>query len=96
MMTMKRTDCLILTILVSVFSLAGSFCASAQEMVIPEGYELVDSVVYRHVAGVDSLLAGKDIFHIMPLKARGDEADVEIYQSQTVANSLRALWRYRR
>ena len=89
MMTMKRTDCLILTILVSVFSLAGSFWASAQEMVIPEGYELVDSVVYRHVAGVDSLLAGKDIFHIMPLKARGDEADVEIYQSQTVANSLR-------
>lgn len=89
MMTMKRTDCLILTILVSVFSLAGSFSASAQEIVVPEGYELVDSVVYRHVAGVDTLLAGKDILHIMPLKARGDKADVEIYQSQAVANSLR-------
>lgn len=61
----------------------------AQEIVVPEGYELADSVVYRHVAGVDTLLAGKDVFHVMPLKAKGDKADVEIYQSQEVARSLR-------
>ena len=44
----------------------------AQEIVVPEGYELADSIVYRHVAGVDTLLAGKDVFHVMPLKAKGD------------------------
>ena len=61
----------------------------AQEIVVPEGYELADSIVYRHVVGVDTLLAGKDVFHVMPLKAKGDKADVEIYQSQDIANSLR-------
>ena len=72
-----------------MFSVLGSISASAQEIVVPEGYELVDSLVYRYVSGVDTLLAGKDIFHIMPLKDRGDKADVEIYQSQAIANSLR-------
>jgi hypothetical protein len=56
---------------------------------VPEGYELVDSVVYRYVSRVDSVLAGKDIFHIMPLKANGGNADVEIYQPQEVAAALR-------
>ena len=86
---MKRFDCLIITVLISMFSVLGSISASAQEIVVPEGYELVDSLVYRYVSGVDTLLAGKDIFHIMPLKDRGDKADVEIYQSQAIANSLR-------
>lgn len=86
---MKRFDCLIISVLMSIFSVLGSISASAQEIVVPEGYELVDSLVYRYVSGVDTLLAGKDIFHIMPLKDRGDKADVEIYQSQAVANSLR-------
>lgn len=86
---MKRFDCLIISVLISMFSVLGSISASAQEIVVPEGYELVDSLVYRYVSGVDTLLAGKDIFHIMPLKDRGDKADVEIYQSQAIANSLR-------
>lgn len=86
---MKRFDCLVISILISLFSVLGSISASAQEIEIPEGYQLVDSLVYRYVSGVDTLLVGKDVFHIMPLKARGDEADVEIYQSQAVANSLR-------
>jgi hypothetical protein len=38
---------------------------------------------------VDTLLIGKDVFHVMPLKSRGGKADVEIYQSQDVANALR-------
>ena len=82
---MKKSDLLIL--LVIAFSAVFASSASAQE--IPEGYELVDSVVYRHVAGVDTLLAGKDIFHIMPLKSNGGKADVEIYQPQDVASAVR-------
>ena len=86
---MKKFENLILAALVLTLSLVGSFSVSAQEITVPEGYELVDSLVYRHVSVVDTALVGKDIFHIMPLKARGDKSDVEIYQSQEIANSLR-------
>ena len=85
---MKKFDNLILTVLAVALSLIGAYTVSAQEIVVPEGYELVDSLVYRHVADVDTLLAGKDIFHVMPLKAKGGKADVEIYQSHEVATSL--------
>lgn len=86
---MKKFDNLILTVLAVALSLIGAYTVSAQEIVVPEDYELVDSLVYRHVADVDTLLAGKDIFHVMPLKAKGGKADVEIYQSHEVATSLR-------
>lgn len=65
--------------------------ASAQEpekVEIPEGYELADSVVYIHIAGTDTTLVGKNIIDIMPSKANGDKADVEIYQSDSVAVNL--------
>lgn len=96
---MKTTQNLILKMLFSLILAAGTFALSAQEIEaafqtaevpeIPEGYQLVDSLVYRFVSGADTTLIGKDIFHVMPLKARGDKADVEIYQSQEVANALR-------
>ena len=93
---MKTTQNLILKMLFSLILAAGSFALSAQEIEavsqtpeVPEGYELVDSLVYRFVSGAETTLIGKDIFHAMPLKARGDKADVEIYQSQEVANALR-------
>jgi hypothetical protein len=85
---MKRFDFLFVTILMVVMSAMSASSAYAQDQV-PEGYELVDSLVYRHVAGMDTLLTGKDIFHIMPLKANGGKADVEIYQPQEVASALR-------
>lgn len=86
---MKANKNLIVSLLLGVFAAVFSVSASAQELVVPDGYQIVDSLVYRHVSGVDTLLAGKDIFHIMPLKAKGDKADVEIYQSQEVASALR-------
>jgi hypothetical protein len=86
---MKKSRNLFVAILALTMSLVGVNSASAQEIAVPAGYELVDSLVYIHVAGVDTLLVGKDIFHIMPLKAKGGNADVEIYQSQEVANALR-------
>ena len=86
---MKRSERLILMIMILAMSLAGASDVSAQEIEIPEGYVLVDSIVYRPVSRVDTLLSGQDIFHVMPLKSRGGNADVEIYQSQSVASSLR-------
>lgn len=86
---MKKSDYLKYLVIALFLSVSCAQVVCAQEIVVPEGYELVDSVVYRHVAGVDTLLAGKDVFHVMPLKAKGDKADVEIYQSQEVASALR-------
>ena len=86
---MKKPEKIITVLMVMFLSLVGAYSASAQEIVVPEGYELVDSLVYRHVSGVDTLLIGKDVFHVMPLKSRGGKADVEIYQSQDIANALR-------
>ena len=86
---MKNPEKLFVAILALALSFAGGFSASAQDIVVPDGYELVDSLVYRYVSGVDTTLAGKDVFHVMPLKARGGSADVEIYQSQEVATALR-------
>ena len=79
---------LIVTIFVALAGLAFASGRSAQT--IPEGYEEVDSLVYRQVAVVDSVLAGKNIFAVLPSKSMGDEADVNVRQSQEIMNSMRA------
>ena len=86
---MKRSESLILMFMILAMAFVGGLDAAAQEIEVPEGYELVDSIVYRPVSSVDTLLAGKDVFHVMPLKEKGGAADVEIYQSPEIANALR-------
>lgn len=83
---MKRTEILFNLI---IFLIAGIFAPAAFAQTVPDGYEMVDSVVYRPVAAVDSTLAGKDIFHILPSKRAGDDADVQIRQSQEIMSSMR-------
>lgn len=83
---MKRTEILFNLI---IFLIAGMFAPAAFAQMVPDGYEMVDSVVYRPVAAVDSTLAGKDIFHILPSKRAGDDADVQIRQSQEIMSSMR-------
>lgn len=83
---MKRTEILFNLI---IFLIAGMFAPAAFAQTLPDGYEMVDSVVYRPVAAVDSTLAGKDIFHILPSKRAGDDADVQIRQSQEIMSSMR-------
>jgi hypothetical protein len=56
---------------------------------MPEGYELVDSVVYRPVSAVDTTLAGKDVFHILPSRKAGDDANVKVHQSDDIRSSMR-------
>ena len=93
---MKTVRILFMNIIASMLFFAVAPGAAAQEIeavydnpAVPEGYELVDSLVYRFIDGVDTTLAGKDIFHIMPLKGRGEAANVEIYQSQGIADAVR-------
>ena len=83
---MKRTETLILFIAALVLS--GLNELSAQEIVVPEGYELVDSIVYRPASAVDTSLVGKDIFKLMPKKSEGGAADVEIFQSDSLMNAM--------
>ena len=51
---------------------------------VPEGYELVDSIVYRPVSAVDTTLAGKDIFRLLS----SEDVDVEVRQSQLISGSM--------
>lgn len=90
-----------LTIILAAISLA---LASTGRVSAQVKYETVDTVIYRMAAAADSTLYGKDIFKLMPSKARGDAADVTINQSEEIssamashirANSNRAIKGYR-
>lgn len=89
---MKKTKILVCLCVAAFFSAFSSLAAQElvfeQEVVLPEGYELVDSVIYRPAASVDTLLAGRNILDIMPKKDSGDVATVNVYQAQTLTDAL--------
>lgn len=84
---MKRTD--ILIILASLLIFAGIDLKAQEAIAVPEGYVLVDSVVYRPLATVDTTLVGKDVFLLMPSREMGDKADVRIVQTEAVKDAMR-------
>lgn len=84
---MKRTDILVILTFILMFSCAG--LRAQDRVVVPEGYVLVDSVVYRPVATVDTTLVGKDVFLLMPSREMGDRAGVKINQTEAVKDALR-------
>lgn len=67
----------------SVFALLD---ADAQEPV--QAASSIDSLDLRLPARVDSTLAGKSIFRILPSKSKGDAATVTVNQSGTLASAL--------
>ena len=81
---------IIYLIIITAFSVLSSATSSAQELIAPEGYVYVDSLVYTPKASVDSTLAGKDVFRDMPSRLRGDEATVDVGQSEILEKSMRA------
>lgn len=86
---MKRKDSFIL-IIISVAAFLSQQLVSAQERTsVPEGYVVVDSVVYRPAHVVDTTLAGKDIFRLMESVTVPGKADVTVNQTPAVAASLR-------
>lgn len=84
---MKRTDILVILTFILMFSCAGM--RAQEHVVVPEGYVLVDSVVYRPVATVDTTLVGKDVFLLMPSREMGDRAGVKINQTEAVKDAMR-------
>lgn len=83
---MKRIETLILLAVAFLFS--GLNLVSAQEIVVPAGYKLVDSIVYRPASAVDTTLVGKNIINLMPKKADGKENEVNVYQSDAMGQAL--------
>lgn len=83
---MKKTKFFIFSLIAVVLS--GLNTISAQEIVVPEGYVLVDSVVYRPAAAVDTTLIGKNILDLMPKKDNGGQADVNVYQSDAIGQAM--------
>ena len=81
---------IIYLIIIAAFSVLSSATSSAQELIAPEGYVYVDSLVYTPKASVDSTLVGKDVFRDMPSRLRGDEATVDVGQSEILEKSMRA------
>jgi hypothetical protein len=78
-----RSTRILAIIIITAVSACFSRSASAQQVEVPEGYELVDSVVYRPVATADSTLVGKNIFNVLP-------DNVNVRQSQQIANSMKS------
>ncbi len=54
---------------------------------IPEGYELIDTVIYVPAVAVDSTLVGKDIFRLLGTHGRG-EGTVRISQSGEILSAM--------
>ena len=61
--------------------LAIGLSAHAQDIIVPDGYELVDSVVYIPVSSVDAEIDGKSIYAILP-------SDVTVRQSRDLKTKV--------
>ena len=63
---------------------AGAFCLRAQDIVVPQGYQVVDSLVIRPSAQMDTSLMGKDIFRVLD----GRDATVTVKQPESIRAGL--------
>lgn len=80
------------TLLAAVACLALGACLKAQEAA-PQGYELVDSVIYAPAAKMDSTLLGRDIFSMV--KVRQSQDILDAFNRQVEANPSRERIGYR-
>lgn len=84
----KTSILIIMTIMALVFASEASAQQYVQEIVIPEGYELADSVIYRPAAAVDTALVGKNIYMVLPSKSKGDVAEVVLHQTDSIYSAM--------
>lgn len=74
----------------TLLAFAVSAVSQAQELIIPEGYKLVDSVIFKPAAVMDSTLTGRDVFSILPSRARGNDSEITVHQSNEIAAGMDA------
>ena len=92
---MKRNNDPILPFVLLMISLFSASGLDAQErIVVPEGYVLADSIVYRPAATADTTLAGQDIFLLMPTVNQTQKV-ADAMRKQVYDNKERALTGYR-
>lgn len=87
---MKRSLLFLLVMSALMWAVPVSAQQYQQEVVVPEGYELVDSLIYRPASTVDVDLLGKTIYQVMPSKSRGGKADVVIHQTDSIYSAMEA------
>lgn len=78
-----------------VLMLAACYGLKAQNIVVPDGYELVDSTVYRPAATSDSTLVGKSLFDYSKAEIKQDAAVVSAMGRHLAANKEKSLTGYR-
>lgn len=84
---MKRTFIILSFVMMFI---CGADLRAQDTFVVPEGYVLVDSVVYRPASAVDTTLAGKDVFLVMPQKDMfSGKPGVKINQTGEVRDAMR-------
>lgn len=84
-----KTDSKIIIFVTMALVMFSSHSLKAQQTV-KDGYQLVDSVVYRPAATLDSTLVDRNIFHVLPSRLRGASSDAKVHQSATVEKSMAA------
>ena len=85
---MKTTGIFTIISVICMF-ISGAALRAQERTAVPEGYVLVDSVVYRPAATVDANLQGKDVFMIMPERNAGSKTGVQINQTGAVRDAMR-------
>lgn len=73
-------------LLVVVASVATQVAYAQQEV---EHHDYVDTIVYKAPPVVDTTLVGADIFHLLHTSQRLGQADVTVYQTPLVEESMR-------
>lgn len=67
-----------------VLAAAGAMSLRAQNIVVPQGYQLVDSVVVRQSAQMDTTLMGKNIFSLL----NSGKGTVTVSQPDIIRNGM--------
>ena len=78
-----------------VLAFAVCFGLEAQNIIVPDGYELVDSVVFRPAATADSTLVGKSLFDYSGAEISQDAAIVSAMGIHLTANKEKSVTGYR-
>lgn len=89
-----KTDSILILLTVFFFFCLSSANVSAQERV-PEGYQIVDSVIYRPAAVMDSTLVGKGIFNHVSSDISQTSQVMDAMEAHIAANAERKLSGYR-